>query len=248
MTVSYDGTAYNGFQTQPGGNTIQDHIEAALHMLTGERIPITASGRTDAGVHARGQVLNFHTASQIPLERWCMAINSRLPDDIQVTDAREVSEEFHARRSALQKTYRYTILNGKYKDVFRRNMEYHHYSPLDVSAMREALRHLLGEHDFTSFCSARTEKLSKVRTIYAAAIREEPCEAMANSTRLYIEITGNGFLYNMVRIIVGTLIEIGEGKRKPGDMEAILKSQNRKMAGPTAMAHGLMLWEVLYPE
>lgn len=249
MIVSYDGSAYNGFQSQPNSNTIQDKIEEALCTLTGETIKITASGRTDAGVHARGQVINFHTESRIPIDRWCMALNSRLPDDIIVTDAREVSETFHARRSAIRKTYRYSIRCGRYKDVFRRHLEYHHYGSLDVEAMRLALSYLVGEHDFTSFCSVHTTAKTNVRTIYNASIStNEQYIGNMKSTQLFIDITGNGFLYNMVRIIVGTLIEVGEGKRVPDDMRRILESRDRTQAGPTAMAHGLMLWEVLYEE
>lgn len=248
MNVSYDGTAYSGFQTQPDATAIQDHIEAAIRSLTGESVKITASGRTDAGVHARAQVFNFHTGSQIPINRWCLAINSRLPDDILVTNAREVSETFHARHSSLRKTYRYTILNGRNRDVFRKHMEYHHYTPLDVQAMNEALTYFLGEHDFTAFCSTRANQISKVRTILTASLKVEDCEHDPAARRLIIEITGNGFLYNMVRIIVGTLIEVGEGKKSPKEIPIILESKHRKKAGPTAMSHGLMLWEVLYSE
>lgn len=249
MIVSYDGSAYSGFQTQPSSVTIQEKIEEAIKLLTGESVKITASGRTDAGVHARGQVINFHTSSPIPIERWTLAMNSRLPNDIIVNGAAEVDESFHATRSAVRKTYRYTIRCGRNRDVFHHHMEYHHYSQLNVEKMRQALQHLIGEHDFTSFCSIRSTKRSHVRTIYEATITEwDQTMNQIPSKQLVFEITGNGFLYNMVRIIVGTLLQVGEGKRDPDDFKAILLRKDRSAAGPTAVAHGLMLWEVLYEE
>ncbi|WP_284642597.1 tRNA pseudouridine(38-40) synthase TruA [Paenibacillus silviterrae] len=249
MTVSYDGTAYNGFQVQPGLNTIQGHLEHSIKLLTGEDLKITASGRTDAGVHARYQVFNFITQSQIPLKNWCLAVNTRLPDDIRVWSAMEVPLEFHSRRSAKRKTYRYTIRHGRYPNLFLRHLEYHHYAPLDVEAMREGLQHLVGEHDFTSYCSPLTApEKSRIRTIYEARIECEPVDPAWNSYAMHIYLTGNGFLYNMVRIIVGTLLQVGQGKRSSEEMRTILEGKSRKLAGPTAVAHGLMLWEVFYDE
>ncbi|QAY67886.1 tRNA pseudouridine(38-40) synthase TruA [Paenibacillus protaetiae] len=241
MKVSYDGSGYNGFQSQPDGNTVQDKIEKALLMLTGEEILIIGSGRTDAGVHARGQMFNFHTASAIPIERWPVAINSRLPDDIVILEAYEVPENFHARRSAKRKTYRYTIDTGKYPDVFGRQYRFHHYRPLDVAAMRQAIVHLIGTHDYTSFTSTRSTKPSHVRTIYEAYIEEE-------GPFVHVYVTGNGFLYNMVRIIVGTLIKVGIGAIPPERFPAILQACDRSKAGPTAIPQGLMLWDVHYAE
>jgi tRNA pseudouridine38-40 synthase len=247
MTVSYDGTNYFGFQAQPGGNTIQDRIEKAIGHLTGENITITSSGRTDAGVHARAQIFNFHTASSIPLERWAFALNSRLPPDIRILEARMADPEFHARRWAKRKTYRYTINNNRTPDVFQRHLQYHHPTPLDVEAMRHALQTLIGEHDFTSFCSVGSTKLSHVRTIFDAVIERHPnTELSASPGLIHITVTGSGFLQHMVRIIVGTLLQVGEGKRNAADMEAVLKAKDRSRAGPTAMSHGLMLWEVVY--
>jgi tRNA pseudouridine38-40 synthase len=251
MAVAYDGTAYCGFQTQPGKNTIQDKIEEALRMLTGEEIRIIGSGRTDSGVHARGQVFNFYTQSSIPIERWCLALNSRLPEDIVVYKAKEVSPEFHARKSAKRKTYRYTIANSKFADVMRRKYQYHHPRELNVEAMRAGLQQLIGEHDFTSFCSRKSVQLSHVRTIYDAFIETEPLTmpwADSSDRIIHVTITGNGFLYQMVRIIVGTLLEVGEGKRTAGEMAEILRAKDRLKAGPTAMPHGLMLWSVVYDE
>jgi len=246
MTVSYDGTNYFGFQSQPGGNTIQDKIEEAIRHLTGEPAAVVASGRTDAGVHARAQVFHFHTSSSIPLERWTMALNSRLPPDIRILEARMADPEFHARRSAKKKTYRYTINGNRIPDVFQRFYQFHHPGPLDVEAMRHALRALVGEHDFTSFCSVKSTQPSHVRTIYDAWIETDPPQLAGSQGLIHIYVTGSGFLQHMVRIIVGTLIEIGECKRDASEMADILAAKDRLRAGPTAMAHGLMLWEVFY--
>lgn len=246
MTVSYDGTAYNGFQTQPSMNTVQDLLEQAVFSLTGERVKLTSSGRTDAGVHARGQVINFYTESRIPIDRWCMALNTRLPSDIVVSGAKEVDLAFHSTRSAVRKTYRYTIRCGRHPDLFKRHMEFFHPTPLNTDAMREGLHWLEGTHDFTSFCSVRSTKLSHVRTIYEAKLECEPIDAVLQSFAIHIYLTGNGFLYNMVRIVAGTLIQVGEGKRSSDSIRDILAAQSRAKAGPTAMPHGLMLWEVSY--
>ncbi|GAB2696002.1 tRNA pseudouridine(38-40) synthase TruA [Paenibacillus thermoaerophilus] len=246
MIVSYDGTAYSGFQTQPHGNTIQDKLELAVKLLTGDTVKVVSSGRTDAGVHARGQVIHFDTESRIPAERWAIAMNSRLPDDIVVLEAQEVDQSFHARYSAKTKTYAYTINNNKFPDVMRRKQELHHPRPLDWEAMREALRHLEGEHDFTSFCSARSTQASHVRTIYRTRI-DHLGDRHPDYQGVYrIFVTGNGFLYNMVRMIVGTLIEVGEGRRSSSEIPEILEARNPMHEKLTAMAHGLTLWEVRY--
>ncbi|CAM3086725.1 tRNA pseudouridine(38-40) synthase TruA [Paenibacillus sediminis] len=251
MTVSFDGTAYNGFQTQPGGNTIQDHIEEAIRLLTGETVKIHGSGRTDAGVHARSQVFHFHTSSAIPVERWCLALNARLPDDIIVTSAREVPLSFHSRRSAKRKTYRYTINANQFPDVFQRRYQVHHPGKLDIPAMQQGLEYLIGTHDYTSFASRHSTKTSHVRTIYNARIEVDTSMSRAGTRDqgvLHTYITGNGFLQHMVRIIMGTLIQVGEGKRSPEDMLRILQAQDRSAAGPTAVSQGLMLWSVEYDE
>jgi tRNA pseudouridine38-40 synthase len=246
MNVSYDGTAYHGFQTQPSNNTIQDILERAVRSLTGETIKITSSGRTDAGVHARCQVINFITSSPIPLVRWCLALNTLLPADIVVSGARLVDHDFHSRRHAVRKTYRYTIRCGKHPDLFQRRQEFYHPTPLNTEAMKYSLSCLIGEHDFTSFCSIRSTKVSNVRTIYKATLECDPMDPVLHSYAIHLWVTGNGFLYNMVRIIAGTLIQIGEGKRSGTSMQDILDARERAMAGPTAMAQGLTLWEVLY--
>jgi tRNA pseudouridine38-40 synthase len=252
LVMSYDGSSYNGFQCQPFKNTIQDKLQEAILKLTGEHIVVEGSGRTDAGVHARKQVVNFKTLSTIPIERWRMALNTRLPRDIIILEAREVPLSFHARRSAKRKTYRYTISNTRVPDVFRRLYQYHHPVPLNVVAMETALYGVIGEHDFSSFCSQRSTKQSHVRTIYHAYMEiertpENPMDLQGDcSGVIHFYITGNGFLYNMVRVIVGTLIQVGEGKRMADDMERLLGAKDRLKAGPTAMAQGLTLWDVEY--
>lgn len=248
FTISYDGTAYSGFQIQPNADTIQYRLEQAVYLLTGEHVKVASSGRTDAGVHAKAQVINFTTNSKIPVERWCLALNARLPKDIVAHTAEEVPPSFHSRKAAKRKTYCYTIRAVRFPDVFHRNYEYHHPTHLNVEAMREALPCLLGEHDFTSFCTVRTDKEVKVRTLYEARMVLETDELTGGGQveRIRIIVSGNGFLYNMVRIIVGTLIQIGEGKRPSSDMQRILEARNRAEAGPTAEAMGLMLWKVDY--
>lgn len=254
LVVSYDGTNYNGFQSQPFRNTVQDKLQEAIFLLTGESVKVTGSGRTDAGVHAWGQVVNFHTDSSIPIDRWQLALNARLPDDIVIRRAVELPEAFHARKGALRKTYRYTINNSRVPDVFRRRYQLFHPVPLDLSGMAEALKHVIGEHDFTSFCSRKAAKMSYVRTLMEAKIvpDQNPSPivpaSIARHGVFHVELTGSGFLYNMVRIIVGTLLEIGEGKRDPEDMRRILEAKDRLAAGPTAPAQGLCLWEVVYPD
>ncbi|GLX71120.1 tRNA pseudouridine(38-40) synthase TruA [Paenibacillus glycanilyticus] len=240
-TVSYDGTDFNGFQSQPYGRTIQQEIELAIKKLTGEDIIILGSGRTDAGVHAYGQVFNFLTESTIPAERWAIALNTRLPKDIVILEAHEVEEAFHSRRSAKRKTYRYTIDMGKFPDVFYRRYSFHHPTPLNVEAMQQGLNYLVGEHDFTSFTSIHSTKPHHVRTIYEAYFERE-------GQMLHMYMTGNGFLYNMIRIVMGTMLQVGQGKRKPEDMARILEGCKRSLAGPTAMPHGLMLMKVEYPQ
>lgn len=251
MTVSYDGTNYFGFQTQPGGNTVQDHIEGAIRHLTGETVKIHGSGRTDAGVHARQQPFHFHTASKIPVERWCLALNARLPSDIRVLTAREVPLTFHSRHSAKRKTYRYSINTNRFPDVFQRNYQFHHPGQLNVDAMQASLPYLVGTHDFTSFASRQSTKLSHVRTIYDARIVVDSLAKIPGTTGqgiVHFYVTGSGFLQHMVRIIVGTLIEVGEGKRTPESIQAILEAKDRTAAGPTAESKGLMLWSVEYEE
>ncbi|WP_010279724.1 tRNA pseudouridine(38-40) synthase TruA [Paenibacillus senegalensis] len=248
LTVSYDGTQYSGFQIQPQANTVQGELERAVFHLTGQSVKLTSSGRTDAGVHARCQVVNFEVNSSIPIDRWCLALNSRLPKDIVVHTAEEVPMEFHARRSAVSKTYRYSIQRSKWANVMYRDSRLHHPGSLSLSAMEKALKQLEGTHDFTTFCSRRAAVVSHVRTIYSTSIvfEAEPMLGDGDAGVIHIYIQGNGFLYNMVRIIVGTLLQIGEGRRQPEEMGIILSAKNRSLAGPTALAHALTLWDVQY--
>ncbi|MCR8846739.1 tRNA pseudouridine(38-40) synthase TruA [Paenibacillus sp. SC116] len=247
MTVSYDGTAYSGFQRQPDQDTVQGRIEAAITKLTSDQITISASGRTDAGVHARGQVFNFHTTSAIPIDRWVLAMNSRLPNDIVVQEAWEAPLDFHARYSAKVKTYRYTILAERNPDLFRRLYEFHHPRPLDIEAMRKGMAYLEGEHDYTSFTSPKSTKQSNVRTIFRSWMEVEHAGSdEAGRGRIHLFLTGNGFLYNMVRIIAGTMMWVGEGKLRPEDIPVIMETLHRDAAGPMAVGHGLLLWSVEY--
>lgn len=196
MTLTYDGTAYYGFQVQPGGNTIQDHLEDAIRALTGEKVKITGSGRTDAGVHARRQIFNFPTESQIPIERWCIALNSRLPSDIVVIDAIEVSADFHSRYAAKKKTYRYTVNANQFPDVFNRRLQYHHHAKLDIMAMQEGLRHFIGTYDFTSFASRKSQKENHVRSVYEAwmEVDRSMCrDHPRDQGVIHIYVSGNGF-------------------------------------------------------
>ncbi|WP_410512468.1 tRNA pseudouridine(38-40) synthase TruA [Paenibacillus sp. BR2-3] len=249
MKVNYDGTNYDGFQTQPQGNTIQDRLEKAILHLTGEGLKITASGRTDAGVHAYGQPFNFLTSSRIPIERWCLALNTRLPQDIVVTEAREVPLSFHSRRCAKRKTYRYTINGNRFPDPFQRRWQYHHPVALNLPAMEQGLAHVIGTHDFTSFASRRSTKTSHIRTIFDAYMEVDRSMCRPGSSDqgvIHTFITGSGFLQHMVRIIMGTLIHVGEGKFQADNVAKILAACDRSLAGPTAIAKGLALWNVEY--
>ncbi|WP_406945269.1 tRNA pseudouridine(38-40) synthase TruA [Halobacillus sp. SY10] len=241
MVIRYDGTNYAGYQVQPNGNTIQAELEKALRkMHKGEQVKVVASGRTDARVHAVGQVIHFETPLHIPMANWKRALGSLLPDDIQVVSADQVSEEFHARYDAKGKEYRYYVHHAHEPDLFRRHYTHHVRAELDIVRMKEACSHLEGEHDFTSFCSPKTDiKGTKVRTIYKAEVTKE-------GNDIVFIFRGSGFLYNMVRILVGTLLEVGRNERKPEDVKRIIEAKNRNEAGKTAPPQGLFLWEVFY--
>ncbi len=249
LTIGYNGSRYSGFQKQPGKETIQSLLEKAVSAVTGEQTTVMGSGRTDAGVHARGQVVHFHTGTRIPAGRWCAALNSLLPSDIVVWEAEEVELTFHARKSAKRKTYCYTINANRFMDPLRQHIELHHPGPLQVDAMQAALSQFAGEHDFSSFCSIRAKGESRVRTIYEARLEHvlvPGMERAAGQGVVRLFITGNGFLYHMVRIIAGTVIAVGEGKLSPEDIPRIFAARNRSHAGPTAKPHGLTLWSVEY--
>lgn len=238
--ISYDGTGFSGYQIQPGKRTVQQEIEAVLkRMHKGEEVRIYASGRTDAGVHAQGQVIHFDTPLEIAQERWIAALNTQLPEDIAVHQAEAVSSEFHARYDVVSKEYRYRVMLGRGKHVFLRQYAYLYPYSLNIEAIEAAVQHLKGKHDFTSFCSAKTEIEDKVRTIYEIDVQQQGEE-------MTFRFVGNGFLYNMVRIMVGTLLDVGQGKLHGDEIPSILKKMDRRSAGKTAPGHGLYLWQVNY--
>lgn len=239
LDLCYDGTRYRGWQRLSGvENTIQGKLEQALSRILEEPIEISASGRTDAGAHAAKQVVNFHCRSGMDCATVLEQLRRYLPEDIGIYSCKEVSERFHARLNAKSKTYRYRIWNSRLPCVFDRRYVYAFPDSLDVDRMQEAAQYLLGEHDFSAFCTDRSKKKSTVRRIDSLTVRrigEEVC----------LEVTGNGFLYNMVRIIVGTLLEVGQGKRSPQEL-SMLFGQKRAAAGPLVPASGLCLMEVTY--
>jgi tRNA pseudouridine38-40 synthase len=239
-TVAYDGTPFAGYQVQPGKRTVQLEIEKALSDIhKGDEVKITASGRTDARVHAKGQVFHFDTGLSIPEEKWPTVLNSKLPAEVVVISAEIVPDDFHARYSAVKKEYRYSVYRSKTADPFKRNFALHYPFQLNIEEMRKAAESLLGEHDFTSFCSAKTEVEDKVRTIYSIEIE-------ADEEEVTFSYTGNGFLYNMVRILSGTLLEVGRGKYKADEVRGMLVARDRNAAGKTAAPQGLYLWKVFY--
>ena len=229
-----------GWQRQPNKLNIQGSIEAAIKQITGEDEELTASGRTDAGVHAWGQVANFKTESNLPVEKFPIAINTKLKRSIRVIKAEEVDERFHSRLSCKRKTYRYVINNSEFSSAIYRNLETHISQKLDIVKMQQAVKYFEGEHDFKAFKASGTSSKSSVRTIYKAEVYEMP------NNRIYIELTGNGFLYNMVRIIAGTLVEVGLNKIKPEDIPNIIKNGKRELAGKTLPPNGLYLLSVEY--
>ena len=239
LIIEYDGKGFNGWQKQPNKLNIQGEIEKAISEITGEEIDLIASGRTDAGVNSLGQTANFKTNSSIPIEKLPIAINSKLKKSIVIKSAEEVDERFHSRYSVKSKKYRYTINNSKYGSAIFRDMEYHFPQKLDVDLMKKAAKYFEGEHDFKAFKASGTSSKSSIRTIYKADI-------IQNEDRIYIELTGNGFLYNMVRIISGTLLDVGIGKIKPEEIQKIIDGKDRKLAGKTLPAKGLCLIEVNY--
>jgi tRNA pseudouridine38-40 synthase len=239
--LSYDGTNFSGFQIQPRKRTIHGEIEKALQKIhKGLQVKIQASGRTDAGVHAKGQTFQFETPYNLPLYNWQKALNTLLPDDLYIHLVEKVPSTFHARYDAVEKEYRYYIWNEKEIDVFKRNYAYQFPHPLDIEAMQEACRYLQGEHDFTTFSSAKaTVKGSRIRTLSQAT-----CEKVGNEIEFIFR--SNGFLYHMVRIIVGCLIDIGQGRRLPTDIPKLLEKKDRQLLGETVPPQGLYLWEVKY--
>ena len=234
MVVAYDGTEYHGWQLQDNGITIESELNRCLSALLGEEIRVIGASRTDSGVHALGNVAVFDMASRIPPEKISYALNQRLPEDIRIQKSDEVSLDWHPRYCQSRKTYDSRIYRGEFPMPVKRLYSYFTYHVLQVEKMRQAAGYLEGEHDFKSFCQTGAQVESTVRTIYKIQVEEQGAD-------LVIRVCGNGFLYNMVRIIAGTLIEVGQGKRTLDSMGQILEAQNRSAAGPTAPAHGLTL-------
>jgi len=244
--AAYEGTRYNGWQKQGNtADTIQGKLEDILSRMLEEPIEIAGSGRTDAGVHALGQVFHFHCHQNLLEDSTSSAflsrINSYLPKDIRIISMEACSNRFHARLNAVRKTYQYRIDTSAYGNLFLRNTSHHIPEPLDLEAIKKGAGLLLGTHDFKSFCSNKRMKKSSIRTIYEIKIEED-----SENQLLLFTFTGNGFLYNMVRILSGTLIEIGLGIRTPEEIPAILEGCNRGLAGHTAPAKGLFLMSVFY--
>ena len=240
ITIQYEGTRYNGWQKQGNtDNTIQGKLENIVEKMTGYAVEIHGSGRTDAGVHAMGQVANFHLKEDMEPGEIKAYLNQYLPDDIAVTKAERAPERFHSRLSAVKKIYTYQIETGAKRDVFTRRIQYGLGRPLDAAAMRLAASLLCGTHDYKSFCGNRKMKKSTVRTVETLHINED-------GSRVVLTFVGNGFLQNMVRIMTGTLIEVGLGKRSPESVKEILAAKDRQAAGTMAPAEGLCLAGVLY--
>ncbi len=234
LIVAYDGTNYNGWQVQPTGVTIEGVLNETLTQLTKEAVTVIGASRTDSGVHALGNIAVFDTNTKIPPEKISYALNQWLPEDIVVQDSCEVPMDFHPRRCESRKTYEYKILNRTFPLPLNRHDCYFTYRKLDVEKMQQAAQYLIGEHDFKSFCSIHSQAETTTRTIYDLTVKKE-------QDLITIRVTGSGFLYNMVRIVAGTLLQIGTGERSPNEMQEILQAKDRTAAGPTAPAHGLTM-------
>ncbi len=240
--IAYHGSGFSGYQVQPNKRTVQLEIERVLTTINKSDTKIVSSGRTDAGVHAHGQVIHFDSELLLNGQEWCCALNAMLPEDIVAKSVERVKLDFHARYDVTQKEYRYVVQQVIVRDPFSRHLVAQVRQTLDIEKMQEAAHQLVGKHDFSSFCAANTSVVDKVRTVIAIDIRE------LAGARIEFRVIGTGFLYNMVRIIVGTLLEIGTGKRTVDEMGVILEAKDRTIAGKTAPAQGLYLWEVRYIE
>ena len=264
LTIAYDGTGYHGWQVQPNGVTVQECVESAIAKLTGESLRVLCAGRTDSGVHALGQVASFRTASQIPAEHFRRGLQRYLPNDIAIVRSQRVAEEFHATFSAIRKRYRYLIWDGPVIPPLLRHHVYRPRRAVQVEPMREALAGLLGTHDFRCFETNYPNKATSVRTILDAVIERQPTPDLWMSTfsweptevRPYedprrplisLEVEADGFLYNMVRAIVGTLLRIGNAQRPASYLGEVIEGRDRQKAGSTAPARGLHLVQVVYP-
>ena len=242
MVVAYDGTAYRGWQLQPNGITIEQVLNRELTALLKEPIAVIGASRTDSGVHARGNVAVFDTENRMPADKICFALNQRLPEDIRIQSSMEVEPDWHPRKHHCIKTYEYKILNRKMEVPSLRLYTHFCHFDLDLDQMRQAAKLLTGEHDYKSFCNVRTQVLDTVRTVYSIDIEKDSNDVIT------IRVRGNGFLYNMVRILAGTLMAVGMGQRKPEEMPDILAACDRAAAGPTAPAKGLMLVGMEYQD
>ena len=239
LVVAYDGTNYHGWQVQDNGITIEEVLNRTISELVQEDIKVIGASRTDAGVHACGNVAVFDTESRIPGNKFSFALNQRLPEDIRIQESSEVDADFHPRYADTVKTYEYNILNRRFELPSKRLYAAFCYYPMDIERMNQAAAYLVGEHDFKSFCSAGAQVQTTVRTIYAVNVTKD-------DDMVHIRITGNGFLYNMVRIIAGTLMQVGTGLMEPEQVKEILEARDRSKAGPTAVAKGLTLVEIRY--
>lgn len=240
LIVAYDGTNYNGFAKNEGVSTIEGELNRTLSELTGEAIEVIVASRTDAGVHALGNVAVFDTESSIPADRFRAALNPKLPYDIKIMDSIEVLRDFHPRYTKVQKTYEYSIYLGAVQPPVNRLYSWHIYKSLDIDKMIEGSRFMIGKHDFTSFCGVNKNQIKdKIRNISSIALSK-------NESELKIRVVGDGFLYNMVRIIVGTLVDVGLCKINPTDIKCIMELKDRRLAGRTAPARGLCLIKIEY--
>ena len=241
LTVAYDGTNYHGWQYQNNGKTIEGELNKALSSLLQKNMEVIGASRTDAGVHAMCNAAVFDSDAGIPAEKYSYALNQMLPDDIRIRKSQEVPADFHPRKTDTVKTYEYRIDCEEFADPIKTRYAYFTYVPLDASKMQEAAFHLIGTHDFKSFCSVNTTATTTVRTIF-------DIQVIRDGVDIVVRITGNGFLYNMVRIIVGTLMDVGRGKYEPSKMKEILEAVDRTAAGPTVPACGLILKELHFLE
>lgn len=239
LKVAYDGTSYHGWQFQNEQKTIEGELLKAIYSLTGENIVIIGASRTDAGVHALGNVAVFDTLSTIPANKFSYALNNILPEDIKIVESKEVDDSFNPRFDVKNKTYEYRISNTEVILPTQRLYSYHYYGALDVDAMKSAAKYIEGEHDFTSLASVHAQVQSYVRTVFF-------CEVIREKNTVIIRINGSGFLYNMVRIIAGTLLEVGRGKIEAEAIKSIIESKDRTMGGPTLPPQGLILTEINY--
>lgn len=239
LVVAYDGTRYHGWQRQENAVTVQQVLEEALEKLTGEAITLTGAGRTDTGVHAWGQVCSFETDCHIPIEKFALASNTCLPDDIRIREAELVESSFHPRFDARAKWYRYRIYHHRIANPLTRAYQWFVPTPLDVESMQQAIGQIVGEHDFRAFAASGSEAKTTVREILSAQLTQQ-------NAYLTLDIVGTAFLYNMVRIIAGTLVDIGRGHQPPDTFLNMLQSGDRLAGGMTAPAHGLTLMQVFY--